>query len=115
MIEQRQFDRSMVVTIDMNECPWLRNTNVQLPGYVHKDYVQVLGSVRKCNVDVGISIQCYESVTDKYVIQLHWAQRVDAQDKARSIAALQSWISDLYIPKSCAVNLNQSEPIDGYW
>lgn len=116
MIQFNQKDNCTVVVVSLDECPWLRDTNVQLPGYVFKEYTHTLGSIRSCQLDHGITMRCYESVTNAYVVHLYHSYGVDADDKVRAIQALQQWTLDLETPKSCKIDLRpKPTTFDGYW
>lgn len=110
MISKTVNNRMMVVTVELAECPWLKGSCVQLPGYVHKDYVATLGDIRSLKLHQGVMLRCYESTSGKYVVNLHYGNRASDEDKRKAMNALNKWIANLSLASSCVIDPTTGMP-----
>ena len=114
MITHHSNNRCSSLVVSLAECPWLRGTNVQLPGYIFYKYISGQYG-RDGQLHGGVKIRCYEAVGNNYVVDLFYNESSDPVEVQRAKGALENFFSDLYTPRNCEVDpITGKPPVDEY-
>ena len=110
MITHMTNNRCSQLVISLDECPWLRRTNVQLPGYIYVTYGGTNYATRDAKLPGGVKIRCFESCENNYVVNLFYNESSEEAQVQRAKDALAQWYSDLYILRSCEIDPHTGKP-----